>query len=280
MESNKYIILIPFFNCKNFIGECLDTVLAQTYQNWLAVCADDHSDDNSSEYLPQDERITKIYNLNRVTALPNIHNAITKSGLVYSDEDVLCILDGDDKFLHPYALSIVDEIYSVHPDCLLTYGQYLTSRGKLGHCREYTEEEFHSLRKQTFRASHLKTFKWKLYREYLNQDPSLSAYKDSYGNFYTMCSDPAIMIPLMEIAGYHHVHFNKHPIYWYRLYEKNDHVFNRELQVEIEHEINAKRGFRTIFQSEKSSSLRKRSYFALKRIFLKLAKPFFGERIP
>lgn len=277
MESRRYIILIPFFNCKNYIGECLDSVLDQTYRNWLAVCADDHSDDHSSASISQDEGITKIYNPDRVTALPNLYNAIMNSGITYDDDDVLCILDGDDKFLHPYALSIVNEIYAAYPNCLLTYGQYITSLGRLGHCKEYTEEEFSKLRKQDFRASHLKTFKWKLYREFLNQDPSLSAYKNSSGNFYTMSSDAAIMIPLMEIAGYNNIRFNKHPVYWYRLHERNDHVIDREKQLEIQHEINAKGGVKTVFQATESHSFRKRVYFGMRRLFRKLVKSLFCE---
>jgi glycosyltransferase involved in cell wall biosynthesis len=200
-----------------------------------------------------------------------------KSGIVYTDEDILCILDGDDKFLHPYALSIVNDIYTAHPNCLLTYGQYITSRGRLGHCREYTEEEFYNLRKQDFRASHLKTFKWKLYREFLNQDPSLLSYKNFSGDFFAISYDAAIMIPLMEIAGYSSIQFNKHPIYWYRLYDRNDHVINREKQLEIEHEINTKKGFKPVFQTIRPHSLRKKFYFKLKRLFRKLAKPFLGE---
>jgi len=247
MSDLRFILIIPFYNAHDYLQECLDSVIMQTHRNWLAVCADDHSEDGSSDLISEDSRLIKRNNNQRLTGLPNIYQAITSSGIVYQDDDVICILDGDDKFLHPYSLSIINEIYNSHPGCLLTYGQYMTSNGRLGHCREFSEWEFESLREGHFWVSHLKTFKWKLYREFLQQDPGQVSYKGRDGIFFTVAYDIAIMYPLLEIAGFDNIRFNKHPVYWYRIYDKNDSFIDLQKQRDTEMEIRSKPRFKRAF---------------------------------
>ena len=55
-----------------------------------------------------------------------------------------------------------------------------------------------------------------------------------------MTSDMALMFPIMEISGFHNFLCIQYPLYSYRLYEKNDHVINRALQLNNEMEIRKK----------------------------------------
>jgi hypothetical protein len=203
-----------------------------------------------------------------MSALPNIHKTIVNSGIECEDDDVICILDGDDKLLHPYALDIVNGYYQDHHNCLLTFGQYISSAGRLGHCRSYSEWEFRQLRKTDSRASHLKTFKWKLYHEFLANDPDLRSYKDSQGHYYTMSYDVAIMLPLMELAGFANIQFIKHPIYWYRIHDRNDKAVNSVLQKQIDFDIRAKPKFKQAFLSPPGP--KPRIYYALRRIYWRI----------
>jgi glycosyltransferase involved in cell wall biosynthesis len=270
MSANnlRFIIIICFYNAREYIRECIDSVLLQTHSNWLAVCMDDHSDDGSSTLIPDDPRLIKRYNEKRMFTLQNTYNAIVNTGIDYADDDVICILDGDDKFLHPYALEIVQNCFQEYPNCLLTFGQYISSFGRLGHCRPYSEWEFQQLRKTDYRASHLKAFKWILYREFLNQDRDLNSYKDSHDVFFPMTSDIALMLPLMEIAGYGNICFNKHPIYWYRKYNRNDSTENEPLQKKIDLSIRAKPKFKQAFSSPPGP--KPRIYYALRDIYWRI----------
>ena len=54
-------IVIPVFNVENYIKECLDSVIAQTYSNIEILCVDDCGTDHSIEivkgYAQKDDRI-------------------------------------------------------------------------------------------------------------------------------------------------------------------------------------------------------------------------------
>ena len=242
---NNFVFIIPFRNVANYIDICTKSLLLQSYKNWKAIFIDDVSNDGSMLKIPNDPRFIKIINEERVTALPNIHNAIINNKL--EEEDIICILDGDDYLLRQDSLEILNKFYNDNNQILLSYGQYVTTNGHLGHCAPYTIESFKSLRKGGYWASHLRTFKYKLYLELLKQDPNVKCYKDKDDKYYTICYDIAIMTPLMEIAGFDKVGFNPIPIYVYRLHPQNDHVVNGRLQKQIEIEIFAKESFKQIF---------------------------------
>lgn len=59
-------IITPSYNCAKFIGECIESIQAQTYKNWEMLITDDCSTDTSREiiqhYTNKDPRI-KLYTL-------------------------------------------------------------------------------------------------------------------------------------------------------------------------------------------------------------------------
>jgi glycosyltransferase involved in cell wall biosynthesis len=236
---NRFVFIIPFRNVKDYIKQCADSLINQNYKNWIAVFCDDASNDETCDNIPNNKRFIIRKNKERLTALPNIHNGIMESNL--NDEDIICILDGDDFLIRPDAIDILNNLYN--DDTLLTYGQYIWPNGQIGHCRAYTREIFNELRKHGHWASQLRTFKYKLYKELLNQDPDLNCFKDKNGEFYTITYDVAIMTPLLEIAGFDRIKFNPEPLYYYRIHQNNDHQIDAKLQREVASEIFSKKSF-------------------------------------
>ncbi len=61
---NKFAIIIPVYNAEKYLSDCLESLLAQTYRYWEAICINDGSTDRSGDillsYAIKDERI-KIY---------------------------------------------------------------------------------------------------------------------------------------------------------------------------------------------------------------------------
>lgn len=61
MSEKLVSIIMPTYNCAKFIARTLDSVQAQTYQNWELIIVDDCSKDNTREivegYMKKDSRI-------------------------------------------------------------------------------------------------------------------------------------------------------------------------------------------------------------------------------
>ena len=53
-------IIIPMYNAEKYIGDCLDSILTQTFDDYEVIVVDDASTDNSREivksYLPKFQR--------------------------------------------------------------------------------------------------------------------------------------------------------------------------------------------------------------------------------
>lgn len=87
-------IIIPVYNVEERIDYCLESVLAQTYQNIEILLIDDGSTDNSGKicdrYSQRDSRITVIHKKNGgVSTARNV-------GIVQSNGDYICFVDSDD----------------------------------------------------------------------------------------------------------------------------------------------------------------------------------------
>ncbi len=45
-----FSIIIPVYNVAPYLRECLDSVLAQTFTDWEAICVDDGSTDGGKRF--------------------------------------------------------------------------------------------------------------------------------------------------------------------------------------------------------------------------------------
>jgi teichuronic acid biosynthesis glycosyltransferase TuaG len=88
-------IITPNFNCEKIISETIESVIAQTYQNWELLIQDDCSKDGSYEialeYAQRDNRIKVEQNNQNSGAAITRNNAIKRSVGEY-----LAFLDSDD----------------------------------------------------------------------------------------------------------------------------------------------------------------------------------------
>lgn len=95
MENQALIsVIIPVYNVEEYLRECVDSVLCQTYGNFEIILVDDGSTDSSGvicdEYLEKDDRITVIHQKNG--GLSVARNA----GLSEANGDYIYFLDSDD----------------------------------------------------------------------------------------------------------------------------------------------------------------------------------------
>jgi teichuronic acid biosynthesis glycosyltransferase TuaG len=65
VSRNLVSVITPAYNCEQFIGEAINSVLNQTYKNWEMIIVNDKSTDNTrtivEEYTKRDKRI-KLFN--------------------------------------------------------------------------------------------------------------------------------------------------------------------------------------------------------------------------
>ena len=87
-------IIVPVYNVENYLKECLDSILAQTYKNIQVLLVDDGSKDNSGkiaqEYAAKDSRLRYIYQDNK--GLSGARN----TGIKKADGEYIAVVDSDD----------------------------------------------------------------------------------------------------------------------------------------------------------------------------------------
>lgn len=94
-------VLVPIYNVEKYLGQCLDSLLAQTYCDFEAICINDGSTDGSKDiihrYLDVDPRFRVIDKEN------SGYGASMNMGLEAATGDYIAILESDD-FFAPDAL--------------------------------------------------------------------------------------------------------------------------------------------------------------------------------
>ena len=101
MNMPCFSIIIPVYNVAPYLRECLDSVLAQTFADWEAVCVDDGSSDGSDvilqEYAERDSRFKVIHKENEGVSIAR------NTGLRHAIGEYFMFLDSDD-YISPDAL--------------------------------------------------------------------------------------------------------------------------------------------------------------------------------
>jgi len=114
-------IITPAHNAQRFIGKCIESVIAQSYQNWEMIIVDDGSTDETLEIIQQ--YINKDY---RVVLFSNdINLGASKSRNIAIKEakgNYIAFLDSDDIWL-PKKLEIQMELMDIE-DVAMCYSNY------------------------------------------------------------------------------------------------------------------------------------------------------------
>ena len=91
----KISIIIPVYKVEEYLPACLDSVLAQTFTDWEAICVNDGSPDNCgailAEYAQKDSRIKVISQENQGVSVAR------NKALENAQGEYISFLDSDDE---------------------------------------------------------------------------------------------------------------------------------------------------------------------------------------
>lgn len=103
-------MIVPVYQVEKYIGQCIESVLNQTFQDFELILIDDGSKDNSGRicdlYAAKDERIRVIHTENRGAA------AARNTGLDQASGKYITFLDGDDYL----AENMIERLHQVIDD--------------------------------------------------------------------------------------------------------------------------------------------------------------------
>ena len=88
-------IILPNYNKKPYITECLDSLLAQTYSNWRCIVVDGFSEDGSWEVIQKIAKEDNRFELYQLPKEGNLYQA-WNFGLLKVKNPYFCILTSDD----------------------------------------------------------------------------------------------------------------------------------------------------------------------------------------
>ena len=120
IENPLFSIIVPIYNVERYLEQCIESVLAQDYQNYELILVDDGSPDNSIDicvkYAKQYSNIVFIHKING--GVSDARNA----GIQIARGEYLMFLDSDDYWEGTTVLSDLQKIITENnPDIIFNY---------------------------------------------------------------------------------------------------------------------------------------------------------------
>lgn len=183
---------------KTYVGEQISTTRVSTDSSQEKSTI---SSKSSSKVYKQNKNWEYIFNDINGGAMNSYVIGINK--LKPNDEDIIIIIDGDDELYDNSVFEKINNIYKKN-DINLTFGNYIVRSNdkfyKSKHivCDKYDWVDIvknNKFREMEYIFSHLKTFKYKLFKNIKPEDLKRN------GKYISSSNDLTIMIPMMEMSG-------------------------------------------------------------------------------
>jgi len=116
LESQPLVsVVTPVYNCAEYLSECIESVLAQTYQNWNYTIVNNCSTDGTAEiarrYAARDPRIRVFENQEFLRAVQNHNHALRQ----ISPASKYCKIVFADDWIFPACLEEMVALAEEHP---------------------------------------------------------------------------------------------------------------------------------------------------------------------
>lgn len=133
--SVNFVFVVPSYNNRDWVGRNIGSIIAQKYTRWRVIYVDDASTDGTVEFAKSfvgkvDKQGSSPVKRNSdrfefITTEKNLGPAASRYAAcrMAEDDEVVCMLDGDDWLSGPNALQIIRRHYEVGFEA--TWGSYL-----------------------------------------------------------------------------------------------------------------------------------------------------------
>jgi glycosyltransferase involved in cell wall biosynthesis len=117
VEATPFVsVVTPFYNTRDFLADCIESVLRQTYQNWEYVLVDNCSTDGSSEVAAHyasrfPGKIRLIHTESFLSQVQNYNFALS----CISPSSRYCKMVQADDWLFPDCIRSMVEVAEGHP---------------------------------------------------------------------------------------------------------------------------------------------------------------------
>lgn len=224
--KTNFKIVIPSYNNSEWCEYNIASILNQKYKNYEVLYIDDASTDDTYEkvcgmvsglnnwkVISNETNMKRGYNIN-----PFNENLIS---FIEDDNDVLVFIDGDDWLIDENVLEKLHIYYVKHKPWMTYGGMYCYPSNQIANPQNtHYPDSIHknnSYRHDAWRASHLRTFKWWLYKKI--EEKHLIHTKT--GEYYFHAEDLATSFPCLEMAPKHKIGVIDFPAYVFNETDSN-----------------------------------------------------------
>jgi GT2 family glycosyltransferase len=246
LKQNKELpiaVITPFYNAEKYIERCIESIVAQDYDNYTLFLIDDASTDNSvkvvEDYintLPDNikTKIVRTYNKVNYGAVCNQITTLRDNFTESAANTIVMFIDGDDALMNDNNIfNFYNNLYA-NGKTDFSYGSSwsevdnipLISQPYPKHIRDTKSYRSHSFN-WGMPYTHLRTFRYGIFHQIPNDD----CFKDENGNWWMAGGDNATFYNIIEQADPNKVRVVQDIVYLYN--DKNplnDYKVNGEIQ--------------------------------------------------
>ena len=214
-DEQKIIVVTPFYNSKDYILRCIESVATQNYKNYVMYLIDDASTDNSYEVaktyvesLPASIRKNFVL-INNKDNMGAVYNQVyTLRSYGEGINSIVMMLDGDDALVNDNNIfNFYNNLYS-DGKTDFAYGSCWSEIDNIPLISQPYPEEVR--RNKTYRKhkfnwgmpyTHLRTFRYELFLKIIMNPNGDSVFKDDLGNWFRAGGDNATFYSIIEQAN-------------------------------------------------------------------------------
>lgn len=224
MGRIKVSVIVPVFNREDYIIDCIESLISQTYDYIEIILVDDGSTDRSGilcdNYAGIDNRIKVIHKTN------GGHQSARNAGLICSSGDYITYVDSDDWVDKDYIEKLIEGVEQFDADIVIAAGYMNEAENGVTKVFAKLPSGFYSGDKLlNFFYSHMLSFSSdcleygvhpfmcnKLFKRSIISQVQLSAPIDIVKGEDVMCTYPCLLmadkIAVLSISSYHYRRWN------------------------------------------------------------------------